>query len=178
MPPTRRPYHLLHWEVRFGRRTGGHRHLVVPVRRRGNVVDAFQANGPRRCGFVACASFLRSPGEVARPTPGDVPTRPQPAVASGNRPPSSGGLGSGPSLDLSPWSDRPTTTTSLDRLNTECGEPLRELGFAKNDGNADWWRPGWTDRRWRPVWTGYTPEQRRLIRDGFKPAAVSHKELV
>ena len=23
-----------------------------------------------------------------------------------------------------------------------------------------------------------TPEQRRLIRDGFKPAAVSHKELV
>ena len=83
-----------------------------------------------------------------------------------------------PSLDLSPWIDRPTTTTSLDRLDTECGEPLRELGFAKSDGDADWWRPGWHARPWRPVWTGYTPEQRRLIRDGNKPAAVSHKELV
>ena len=39
-----------------------------------------------------------------------------------------------PSLDLSPWIDHPTTTTSLDRLDTECGEPLRELGFAKSDG--------------------------------------------
>ena len=29
-----------------------------------------------------------------------------------------------PSLDLSPWIDRPTTTTSLDRLDAECGEPL------------------------------------------------------
>ena len=41
-----------------------------------------------------------------------------------------------PSLDLSPWVDRPTTTTSLDRLDAECGEPLRELGFSKNDGDA------------------------------------------
>ena len=29
-----------------------------------------------------------------------------------------------PSLDLSPWIDRPTTTTSLDRLDAECGEPV------------------------------------------------------
>jgi hypothetical protein len=67
-----------------------------------------------------------------------------------------------PSLDLSPWIDRPTTTTSLDRLDAECGEPLRELGFAKTDGDG-WWRPAWTDRPWQPVWAGYTPEQRRLI---------------
>ena len=80
-----------------------------------------------------------------------------------------------PSLDLSPWIDRPTTTTSLDRLDTECGEPLRELGFAKSDGDADWWRPGWHARPWRSVWTGYTPEQRRLIRAGNRPTAVSHK---
>jgi hypothetical protein len=45
-----------------------------------------------------------------------------------------------PSLDLSPWIDRPTTTTSLERLDAECGEPLRELGFVKNDGDG-WWRP-------------------------------------
>ena len=83
-----------------------------------------------------------------------------------------------PSLDLSPWIDRPTTTTSLDRLDTECGEPLRELGFVKNDGDADWWRPGWHARPWRPVWAGYTREQRRLIRDGNRPTAVSYKELV
>ena len=82
-----------------------------------------------------------------------------------------------PSLDLSPRVDSPTTTTSLDRLDAECGEQLRELGFC-NHSDASWWRPGWTDRPWRPVWVGYTPEQRRLIRDGNKPAAVSHKELV
>ena len=82
-----------------------------------------------------------------------------------------------PSLDLSPWIDRPTTTTSLDRLDTECGEPLRELGFAKNDDDG-WWRPAWMVCPWRPVWAGYTREQRRLIRDGYKPAAVLHEELV
>ena len=71
-----------------------------------------------------------------------------------------------PSLDLSPWVDRPTTTTSLDRLDAECGEQLRELGFCKNDGD---------DRRWRPVWTGYTREQRRLIKDGNKPATLLQK---
>jgi hypothetical protein len=71
------------------------------------------------------------------------------------------------------------TTTSLDRLDTECGEQLRVLGLSKNDGDDRWWRRSvWTDRRWRPVWTGYTPEQRRLIRVGNKPLTLSHKELV
>jgi hypothetical protein len=59
-----------------------------------------------------------------------------------------------PSLDLSPWIDRPTTTTSLARLDAECGESLRGIGLAKNDGDADWWRPAWMDRPWRPVWAG------------------------
>jgi hypothetical protein len=62
-----------------------------------------------------------------------------------------------PSLDLSPWVDRPTTTTSLDRLDIECGEQLRGLGFCKNDSNDCWSRP---------VWAGYTGEQRRLIKGG------------
>jgi hypothetical protein len=83
-----------------------------------------------------------------------------------------------PSLDLSPWVDSPTTTTSLDRLDAECGDELRELGFSKNDGAESWWRSVWTDCRWRPVWTGYTPEQRRLIKDGSKPASARQKEFV
>src|SRR5512134_3568806 len=65
-----------------------------------------------------------------------------------------------PSLDLSPWVDSPTTTTSLDRLDAECGEQLRELGFC-NHSDASWWRLGWTDRPWRPglgrVHTGAAP---------------------
>jgi hypothetical protein len=80
-----------------------------------------------------------------------------------------------PSLDLSPWVDSPTTTTSLDRLDAECGEQLRELGFDTGEG---WWRSVWADYRWRPVWTGYTPEQRRLIKDANKPAALRQRELV
>jgi hypothetical protein len=83
-----------------------------------------------------------------------------------------------PSLDLSPWVDSPTTTTSLDRLNAECGEQLRDLGLSNNRGNGTWWRSVWTDRRWQPVWAGYTPEQRRLIRGGSKPATVRQKEFV
>jgi hypothetical protein len=83
-----------------------------------------------------------------------------------------------PSLDLSPWVDSPTTTTSLDRLDAECGDELRELGFSKNDGAESWWRSVWTDCRWRPVWTGYTPKQRRLIKDGSKPASARQKEFV
>jgi hypothetical protein len=85
---------------------------------------------------------------------------------------------SSPSLDLAPWVDSPMTTTSLERLDAECGEQLRELGLSKNDGDDRWWRPIWTDRRWRPVWTGYTPEQRRLIKDGNKPATLRQRELV
>jgi hypothetical protein len=81
-----------------------------------------------------------------------------------------------PSLDLSPWVDSPTTTTSLDRLDAECGEQLRGLGFSSDDS---WWRSVWVDRRWRPVWTGYTREQRRrLIEGGGKPATSPQRELV
>jgi hypothetical protein len=83
-----------------------------------------------------------------------------------------------PSLDLSPWVDSPTTTTSLDRLDAECGEQLRGLGLSKNEGDDRWWRRSvWTDRRWRPVWTGYTPEQRRLIKGEDKAATSRQREL-
>jgi hypothetical protein len=78
-----------------------------------------------------------------------------------------------PSLDLAPWVDSPTTTTSLERLDAECGGQLRELGL---DSGDRWWRSTWTD--WRPVWTGYTPEQRRLIKGGDKPATLRQRELV
>lgn len=79
-----------------------------------------------------------------------------------------------PSLDLAPWIDSPTTTTSLDRLDVECGEQLGELGF----GNESWW-PVWTNCRWRTaaVWTGYTREQRRLLKGGNKPAPLPQKEV-
>jgi hypothetical protein len=82
-----------------------------------------------------------------------------------------------PSLDLSPWVDSPMTTTSLDRLDAECGKQLRELGLFKNDGNDRWWRSVWPDCRRRPVWTGYTREQRRLIKGGNKPATLPQKEV-
>ena len=72
-----------------------------------------------------------------------------------------------PSLDLSPWVDHPTTTTSLDRLDAECGEQLRELGLVKDAANESWWRP---------VWTGYTREQRRSIK-GRKSATLPQKEV-
>ena len=65
--------------------------------------------------------------------------------------------------------------TSLDRLDAECGEQLRELGFFKNDVNDRWGRPVWTEHRWRP--TGYTQEQRRLIKGRNKPATLPQKEV-
>jgi hypothetical protein len=81
-----------------------------------------------------------------------------------------------PSLDLAPWVDSPTTTTSLDRLDTECGQQLRGLGFDTGEG---WWRSVWTDRRRRPVWAGYTREQRRrLMEVGTKPATLRQREPV
>lgn len=62
-----------------------------------------------------------------------------------------------PSLDLSPCVDSPRATTSLDRLQTECGGELRELGLLFNsDANH---------RHGRILWTGYTREQRRKIRE-------------
>jgi hypothetical protein len=68
-----------------------------------------------------------------------------------------------PSLDLSPWVDSPTTITSLARLDAECGEQLRELGFPGDDGGG---------RCPSPVWTGYTAEQRRLIKGGNRAATL------
>ena len=38
-----------------------------------------------------------------------------------------------PSLDLSPWIDRPRLTTSLERLDGECGEELRRIGLPLKD---------------------------------------------
>ena len=83
----------------------------------------------------------------------------------------------GPSLDLSPWVDSPTTTTSIDRLDAECGEPLRELGLYRDDGRSP---PAWTGCRWRSVWTGYTADQRRLIKGRNSPrkkVAAEHSGL-
>ena len=82
-----------------------------------------------------------------------------------------------PSLDLSPWIDRPTTTTSLDRLDAECGEPLRELGFAKNDDDG-WWRRG-LGAFARGVLSGRLHPRAAPPDPGREQApAVSHKEVV
>ena len=59
-----------------------------------------------------------------------------------------------PSLDLAPWVDRPTTTTSRGRLDAECGDQLRRLGLTFRDEN----------HLRGSVWAGYTREQRRIIR--------------
>jgi hypothetical protein len=60
-------------------------------------------------------------------------------------------------LDLSPWADRPTTTTSICRLFAECGV-LSEIGFRDpelSDPNGGYRKP---------VWTGYTRKRRAEIR--------------
>ncbi len=62
-----------------------------------------------------------------------------------------------PALDLSPWIDSPRMTTSLERLEAECGDGLRRLGFSCNDSAS---RPGWSVRLRRVVWAGYTRQQR------------------
>ena len=59
-----------------------------------------------------------------------------------------------PSLDLAPWVDRPTTTSSRARLEAECGDQLRRLGLTFRDEN----------HLRGSVWAGYTREQRRIIR--------------
>ena len=66
-----------------------------------------------------------------------------------------------PSLDLSPWVDSPRMTTSLERLDGECGEVLRRIGLSLKDTSRE-------PRRWpitwrRPLWAGYTREQRCSI---------------
>ena len=68
-----------------------------------------------------------------------------------------------PSLDLSPWLDRPRMTASLERLDGECGEELRRIGLPiKETSRASRiqpWRVGWR----RSLWTGYTREQRSSV---------------
>ena len=61
-----------------------------------------------------------------------------------------------PSLDVSPWVDSPRMTTSLERLDGECGEDLRRLGFPLEHALP----PRWPIASRRAVWTGYTREQR------------------
>lgn len=56
-------------------------------------------------------------------------------------------------------------------------EPALVLGKEALDSQIKC-NPGWTDRPWRPVWAGYTPEQRRLIGDGSTPATFRQRELV
>ena len=41
-----------------------------------------------------------------------------------------------PSLDLSPWIDRPRMTTSLERLDGECGEELRRIGLPLKNASS------------------------------------------
>jgi hypothetical protein len=66
-----------------------------------------------------------------------------------------------PSLDLSPWVDSPRTTTSLERLDGECGDGLRRLGFPLADtASQSSRRPRWAITPGSAVWTGYTRDQR------------------
>lgn len=69
-----------------------------------------------------------------------------------------------PSLDLSPWLDSPRMTTSLERLDGECGEELRRIGLPLEDRSSR----ASSDRPWpmawrRSRWAGYTREQRCSI---------------
>lgn len=75
----------------------------------------------------------------------------------------------GPSLDLSPWVDGPRMTTSLERLDGECGEALRRIGLFLKDTSARGPRP-WPLTWRRLLWAGYTREQRCSIQ-----AQISHK---
>jgi hypothetical protein len=71
-----------------------------------------------------------------------------------------------PSLDLSPWVDSPRTTTSLERLDGECGDELRRIGFpleGTSSPPASWVQP-WSSPWGRVLWMGYTREQRCFIR--------------
>jgi hypothetical protein len=62
-----------------------------------------------------------------------------------------------PVLDLSPWIDSPRVTTSLERLEAECGEGLRRLGLSCSEPAAPSAR---FVRLKRVVWAGYTRQQR------------------
>ncbi|MFO1155178.1 MAG: hypothetical protein U1E42_16175 [Rhodospirillales bacterium] len=65
-----------------------------------------------------------------------------------------------PALDLSPWIDSPRVTTSLERLEAECGEDLRRLGFSCSEPAT---RSGRFVRLKRGVWAGYTRQQRYAL---------------
>jgi hypothetical protein len=69
-----------------------------------------------------------------------------------------------PSLDLSPWLDRPRLTTSLERLDGECGEGLRRIGLPLKETSSQAsgvqpWPLAWR----RSLWSGYTREQRSSV---------------
>jgi len=77
-----------------------------------------------------------------------------------------------PSLDLSPWLDSPRMTTSLERLDGECGEELRRIGLPLEDTSSRASR----DRPWpmawrRSIWAGYTREQRCSIAASARKAS-------
>jgi hypothetical protein len=69
-----------------------------------------------------------------------------------------------PSLDLSPWLDRPRMTTSLERLDGECGEDLRRIGLPLKEtssqaSRAQPWPLAWR----RSLWSGYSRDQRSSV---------------
>ena len=76
-----------------------------------------------------------------------------------------------PSLDLSPWVDSPRMTTSLERLDGECGDELRRIGFplkgipSSPASRVQPWPSPWR----RFLWMGYTREQRCFIRGRNDP---------
>jgi hypothetical protein len=85
-----------------------------------------------------------------------------------------------PSLDLSPWVDSPRMTTSLERLDGECGEELRRIGFPlENTSRASRVQP-WPIAWRRSLWTGYTRDQRSSIQaqTGHKAATSQPKASV
>jgi hypothetical protein len=67
-----------------------------------------------------------------------------------------------PSLDLSPWADSPMTQTSISRLFAE-HMVLRNLGFKEPDDERCGCR--------KAVWTGYSHQRRRAIRESAKRAS-------
>ena len=69
-----------------------------------------------------------------------------------------------PSLDLSPWIDRPRMTTSLERLDGECGEELRRLGLPLKEPSSQASRvQPWPIPWRRSLWAGYTRDQRSSV---------------
>jgi hypothetical protein len=60
-------------------------------------------------------------------------------------------------------------TTSIERLDGECGEALRRIGLSLKDTSARGPRP-WPITWRRPLWAGYTREQRCSIQ-----AQIGHK---